>query len=170
MKTGLIFALGVLLSAGTAMADEYRGDVFSPGYSELDIDFANSKYDSQVWMRPSGFANAKYHDTLIILHSPGCVRIETGAPPPYTGSTDTMLFLSYSNDTSDNNWNWLDDDSGYEYLSTGYLRYESGSGQRRVRIRTTGYDSNINSQHVNIHITQMALSECPASGGNVAIL
>jgi hypothetical protein len=170
MKKGMLFALGVLLSAGTAIADEYRGDVFAPGYSELDIDFASSNYNSQLWLRPGGSANNKYHDTLIILHEPGCVMLQTGAPAPYTSSTDTMFFISHSNDTSDNNWNWLDDDSGFEYLSTGYLRYGSGTGQRRVRIRTTGYDTNINNQRVNIHISHLPLSECPTSGSNVAAL
>jgi hypothetical protein len=169
MKRAIGLALGVVLVTGTALADEYRGDVFAPGYSELDINFASSQYDSQLWQRPGRSTNLKYHDTLLILSAPSCVRLETGAPPPFTSTTDTMFFLSYSSDTSVNDWSWLDDDSGTDYLSQAYLRYDSGSGQRRVRVRTTGYDESINSQRVNIHISVMPLSECPTSG-NVAFL
>lgn len=168
MKSRVVAALSVLMLTGTALADEYRGHVVAPNYSELDINFADSQYNNQLWLRPGGSANTKYQDTLIILFSPGCVKLQTGAPPPYTSSTDTMFYLSYSNDSNNNDWNWLDDDSGDDYLSVGYLRYETGTGQRRVRIRTTGYDANINNQRVNIHIQTVPLSECPASGYNVA--
>lgn len=169
MKRAIGWLLAVTSLTGTALADEYRDDVFAPGYSELHINFATSQYDSQIWQRPGSSANLKYHDTLLILSAPSCVRLETGAPAPYTSSTDTMFFLSYSNDTSNNDWRWLDDDSGTDYLSQAYLRYDSGSGQRRVRVRTTGYNSSINSQRVDIVITQVPLSECPTTG-NVAYL
>lgn len=158
-------AFASVLAAGTALAAEYRGDVFAPDYSELQVDFTNSKYDDQSWLRPYGFEQARYHDTLIILHEPGCVWIQTGSP---TVGADTMLYLSYSNDENADDWEWLDDDSGHDYLSEAFLRYESGSGQRRVRIRTTGYSSVIDGQQVNVHIHHQPLSQCPESGFNVA--
>jgi hypothetical protein len=169
MKKGMLAAMGMLLLSGTALADEYRRDVFAANYSELQINFADSQYNNQVWQRPGRQESLKYHDTLIIMFAPGCVWLQTGAPPPNTDITDTMFYFSYSNDSNNNEWGWLDDDSGHAYLSTGYLRFESG-GERRVRVRTTGYDANINSQRVDISMHHMPLSECPSSGGNVVIL
>ena len=81
-----------------------------------------------------------------------------------------MFYLSYSDDSNNNDWRWFDDEAGTDYLSLGFMRYEKASGEHRFRVRTTGYDTNINNQKVDIHIPIVPLSQCPASGSNVAFL
>ncbi|MEN9579634.1 MAG: hypothetical protein RJA70_2643 [Pseudomonadota bacterium] len=169
MKHIGLTAIALLLVSGTAIAEEYRGDVFASGYSELDIHFSDSKYNNQTWIRPGTNDSIKYHDTLIILFAPGCVQVEIGSPSPFTQVADPMLYWSTSAETTNTSWSYLDDDSLGFYLSKGYIRY-NGSGDRRFRIRTTGYNSAINSQPVNIHVSLVPLSSCPASGSNVATL
>ena len=95
MKKGIFAAMGVLLLNGTALADEYRGDIFAANHSELQINFADSQYNNQLWHRPGSQSSSsvKYHDTLIISFAPGCVWLQTGAPAPHTDVTDPMLMI-----------------------------------------------------------------------------